>query len=104
MSRIKGSLVIFHRILPNFRLCSTLLTQGDSIAPTALVDRKQGISIVILNACESARASAGEDANIANNFAKAGVNNVLAMTYQASETVTKLFLESFYMYFLVDGR
>jgi hypothetical protein len=65
---------------------------------------KQGIPIVILNACESARANAGEDANIANNFAKAGVNNVLAMSYQASESVTNVFLQSFYMDFLVEGR
>jgi hypothetical protein len=65
---------------------------------------KYGIPIAILNACESARANAGEDANIANNFALAGVNNVLAMSYKASESAMKIFLDNFYMEFLVAGK
>lgn len=65
---------------------------------------KHGIRIVILNACESARANAGEDANIAHNFSRAGVKNVLAMSYKASESAMRVFLEGFYVEFLVKGK
>jgi hypothetical protein len=65
---------------------------------------KHGIHIAILNACESARANAGEDANIAHNFSRAGVKNVLAMSYKASESAMRVFLEGFYVEFLVKGK
>lgn len=65
---------------------------------------KYSTPIAILNACESARANAGEDANIPNNFALAGVNNVLAMSYKASESAMEIFLDNLYIEFLVAGK
>jgi CHAT domain/NB-ARC domain len=66
--------------------------------------RDYNIPIVVLNACESARANAGDDANIAKSLARAGVKSVLAMVYQASESAMLRFLENFYKEFLIEGR
>ena len=66
--------------------------------------REYNIPIVVLNACESARANAGDDANIAKTFARAGVKKVLAMAYKASESAMLRFLENFYKEFLIEGR
>jgi hypothetical protein len=66
--------------------------------------REYHIPIVVLNSCESARANAGDDANIAKTFARAGVKNVLAMVYKASESAILKFLSDFYKEFLIEGQ
>ncbi|KAF2099233.1 hypothetical protein NA57DRAFT_76463 [Rhizodiscina lignyota] len=57
----------------------------------AKVVGQHSIPIVVLNACESARANAGDDANIAKTFAKSG-------------SAMAKFLETFYREFLLEGQ
>ncbi|KAH7390364.1 hypothetical protein BKA64DRAFT_679066 [Cadophora sp. MPI-SDFR-AT-0126] len=61
------------------------------------------IPLVVLNSCESARASCGDDANIASSFINRGVRGVLGMSFKLSKGAAILFLESFYHDLLVNG-
>jgi hypothetical protein len=61
------------------------------------------IPCVVLNACESARADAGEQANMARAFLDGGVGNVLAMTFKVSSGAIDLFLRTFYLDLFVAG-
>jgi hypothetical protein len=79
-------------------------TKPVAASQVAKLLREYNIPIVVLNACESARANAGDDANIAKTFARAGVKNILAMVYKASESAMLRFLENFYKEFLIEGR
>ncbi|KAK3370978.1 hypothetical protein B0T24DRAFT_531291, partial [Lasiosphaeria ovina] len=62
------------------------------------------VEIAVLNACESARANAGDDANIAKVFYRHGVYNVLAMSFKVSSHAAEIFLGSFYHSLLVLGQ
>ena len=66
--------------------------------------QKHQIPVAVLNACESARANAGDDANIAKVFAQHGVENVLAMSFKVSSHAAEIFLRSFYQGLLLQGR
>lgn len=61
------------------------------------------IPCVVLNACESARADVGEQANMARAFLDGGVSNVLAMTFKVSSGAVELFLRKFYIDLFVSG-
>ena len=61
------------------------------------------IPCVVLNACQSARADCGEQANMARAFLDGGVGNVLAMTFKVSSGAVELFLRTFYVDLFVAG-
>jgi CHAT domain-containing protein len=69
----------------------------------AKVLERYRIPLVVLNSCESARASCGDDANIASSFIKRGVQGVLGMSFKVSKGAAIIFLESFYHDLLVNG-
>ncbi|KAF5855440.1 hypothetical protein ETB97_009217 [Aspergillus alliaceus] len=70
----------------------------------ATVLRQYDIPLVILNACNSAAAYFGDDANIAGVLQKkGGVRNVLAMSFRISSATAELFLTRFYFFFLIGG-
>ncbi|KAI9924854.1 hypothetical protein MW887_006711 [Aspergillus wentii] len=65
--------------------------------------REYEIPSVVLNACNSARASSGDDANIASVLQRrGGVGNVLAMSFKVSSAAVDLFFASFYQSLLID--
>lgn len=83
-------------------------TIADGTAPVTAREvgrilKRHGVPIVVLNACESARANCGDDANIAKVFAQEGVKNILAMSFAVSENAVEKFLGSFYRN-LICGR
>jgi hypothetical protein len=55
-----------------------------------------GISCAVINACDSASAVEGVDANLSRVFANEGIRNVLAMSYKFSTSAASLFHETFY--------
>ena len=57
----------------------------------------------VLNACESARTNAGDDANIASIFRSRSVRNVLAMSYKISAKAAEIFLQALYKSLLTQG-
>jgi hypothetical protein len=65
--------------------------------------KQHRVPIAVLNACESARANCGDDANIAKTFANEGVQNVLAMTFKISSHAASIFLGTFYQELLIQG-
>ncbi|PMD38652.1 hypothetical protein L207DRAFT_634679 [Hyaloscypha variabilis F] len=81
-----------------------------TLAPTragAVADllRKHNIRIVVLNACESAKATnKGDEANIARTFTKAGVQNVLAMAYKTLGPTCTTFMRCFYESLIAGGN
>lgn len=78
-------------------------TQREDAQEIGGVLEEYSIRAVVLNACESARADAGGDANIGQIFQKNGVQNVLAMSHKISTTAAKIFLVSFYQTLLLHG-
>ncbi|KAK4238070.1 hypothetical protein C8A03DRAFT_33919 [Achaetomium macrosporum] len=69
----------------------------------ALQLKKHNVCCAVLNACESARANAGDGANIAAVFRSRGVKTVLAMSYKISARAADIFLQTFYTSFLTEG-
>jgi len=63
--------------------------------------RRHNVLMVILNACESAKANSGDDSNIAKILSRGGVQNILAMSFKASEAAVEVFFGSFYWNFMV---
>ncbi|KFY23527.1 hypothetical protein V493_05810 [Pseudogymnoascus sp. VKM F-4281 (FW-2241)] len=61
------------------------------------------VPFAVLNACESARACLGDDANIAQQFLKHGVRNVLGMSFKMTSSAAVIFLGTFYHTLLVSG-
>lgn len=61
------------------------------------------VPLVILNACESARANSGDDANIAKVFQGQGIHNVLAMSFKISTSAVEIFLNALYCALLLKG-
>ena len=61
-----------------------------------------GVPSVVMNACQSATASKGVDANVARIFAREKISNILAMSYRFSGSATTIFLTSFYENLLID--
>ncbi|KAL2674229.1 hypothetical protein Neosp_012680 [[Neocosmospora] mangrovei] len=65
--------------------------------------KTHGIPFAVLNACESARASDGDDANIAKLFLKNGLRGVIGMSFKISSSSVGLFLDRFYWLLLAQG-
>ncbi|KAF8535442.1 hypothetical protein BDD12DRAFT_344857 [Trichophaea hybrida] len=61
------------------------------------------VPFTVLNSCESARANAGDDANIAKIFEREGIQSVLAMSFKVSSYAVEIFLQAFY-YNLLIGK
>ncbi|KAI9770677.1 MAG: hypothetical protein M1839_003061 [Geoglossum umbratile] len=61
------------------------------------------VPFAVLNACESAHANSGDDANIAKVFVSEGVQSVLAMTFKVSSQAAFIFLDMFYRQLLLCG-
>jgi hypothetical protein len=66
--------------------------------------RKHNIRIAVLNACESAKANKGDEANLARVFTKAGVQNVLAMAYRTLGSTSTEFMRAFYEALIARGK
>jgi hypothetical protein len=69
----------------------------------AKILQRYAVGMVVLNACESARANCGDDSNVAKIFAKHGIKNIIAMSFRVLESASKVFLTSFYQGLLLDG-
>lgn len=78
-------------------------TAGVDAHLVAKILQKYAVGMVVLNACESARANCGDDSNVAKIFAKHGIKNIIAMSFEVSESALKVFLPSFYQGLLLDG-
>ncbi|MCJ1435860.1 hypothetical protein MMC27_005236 [Xylographa pallens] len=65
--------------------------------------KKHDVSMVVLNACESARPNKGMQANLARSFIKEGVTNVLAMAYKTMSSAAPLFLRAFYQALFLEN-
>ncbi|KFA59965.1 hypothetical protein S40285_08013 [Stachybotrys chlorohalonatus IBT 40285] len=66
--------------------------------------KRHSVRFAVLNSCESASASFGDNANIASGFVKNGVLGVLGMSFKVGSATAAIFLENFYRSFLVDGQ
>ena len=55
-----------------------------------------GVSSAVINACESATASKGMDANLSQTSALKRISSILAMSYKISSSAATIFLSSFY--------
>jgi hypothetical protein len=66
--------------------------------------KKHSVRFAVLNSCESASASFGNNANIASGFVNNGVLGVLGMSFKVDSAAAAIFLENFYQSFLVDGQ
>ena len=74
-----------------------------SAGDVAAVVGRHGISCVVLNACESATANKGFNANLSRIFGQHGISNVLAMSYKFSVSAAKIFHVAFYQAFLIKA-
>jgi hypothetical protein len=79
----------------------TVAIPGSIVSP---ILKRHNVHFAVLNSCESARASLGDDANIAMGFIKDGVLGVLGMSFKVGSGAATLFLDAFYRGFLVDGE
>ncbi|KAF2842361.1 hypothetical protein M501DRAFT_988587 [Patellaria atrata CBS 101060] len=78
-------------------------TRAESATKVGKILKRHSVPLVVLNACESARANCGDDANIAKIFEQEGVQKVLAMSFKISSSAANLFLSKFYNEFLITG-
>ncbi|CZR50175.1 uncharacterized protein PAC_00047 [Phialocephala subalpina] len=78
----------------------TTLVPGHSVGK---ILEKFEVPFAVLNACESARACLGDDANVAQQFLKHGVRSVLGMSFKITASAAAIFLEAFYHALLVRG-
>ncbi|KAF2186518.1 hypothetical protein K469DRAFT_686913 [Zopfia rhizophila CBS 207.26] len=78
-------------------------TKAESTLKLARILLRHGVPLVVLNACESARANYGDDANIAKVLEKEGIKGVLAMSFKVSSTAASTFLSVLYDKFLMRG-
>ncbi|KUL86672.1 hypothetical protein ZTR_03034 [Talaromyces verruculosus] len=62
-----------------------------------------GIRAAVINACESARATSGDAANIAKTFARCGVQNIVAMSFEVHMSAAERFLRCFYHSLFLQG-
>lgn len=76
---------------------------AEQASEVAHVLGKYGVSCAVLNACESARANVGDDANVAMTFEKEGIQNVLAMSFKICSDSVEIFLGVFYRSLFTEG-
>ncbi|KFZ13136.1 hypothetical protein V502_06759 [Pseudogymnoascus sp. VKM F-4520 (FW-2644)] len=65
---------------------------------------KHLVNIAVLNACDSARANKGLDANLARCLSQRGVSNVLAMSYKFISSAATLFVCAFYQELFIRSK
>ncbi len=70
----------------------------------AKILQTHGICVAVLNACESARANSGDAANVAKTFTESGVQNVVAMSFEAHKSAAEQFLRGFYHSLFLQGH
>ncbi|RYP26822.1 hypothetical protein DL768_011540 [Monosporascus sp. mg162] len=80
-----------------------LKTKGENAERVARLLRRHDIPVVVLNACESAIATAGDAVNIAKLFTQSGVENVLAMSFKITSSAAEVFLRAFYQSLFING-
>jgi hypothetical protein len=80
------------------------LTIGQQASRVGKILKGFGVEFVLLNACESARANAGDSANIARTFENEVISNVLAMAFKNFAQSAEIFLRYFYEGLLLRGR
>ncbi|KAJ5464572.1 uncharacterized protein N7458_000258 [Penicillium daleae] len=78
-------------------------TKPERVQKIAAILQRYQVPFVVLNACESARAGMGDDANIAKVFCKGDIRNVVAMSFKISSSAASMFLREFYTSLLVTG-
>jgi len=83
---------------------SSKATEGHNSTDVSNALMKLGVEFIVLNACRSARADLGHDANTASIFTQSGCgDNVLAMAFETLSGAAEIFLRSFYTEFLMHG-
>lgn len=83
---------------------SSKATEGYNSTEVSDALLKLGVEFVVLNACRSARADLGHDANTAAIFTQRGSgDNVLAMVFETLSGAAELFLRTFYTEFFTRG-
>lgn len=82
---------------------SGMLT-GRSALDVANLVQKHKIPCAVINACDSAAASKGINANLGRIFIRTGIPNVVAMSHKFSSDASALFQTSFYNAFLSETR
>lgn len=85
---------------------SSTMSKDTTAVATVSVCRlvaKYNIPLVLLNACESASAGSGSEANMAQQFLKRGVQNVIGMSFRVSDRAVAIFLDHFYRSLFIDG-
>ncbi|RYP00337.1 hypothetical protein DL764_006537 [Monosporascus ibericus] len=80
-----------------------LKTKGEKAERAARLLGRHDIPVVVLNACESAIATAGDAVNIAKLFTQSGVKNVLAMSFKVTSSAAEVFLRAFYHNLFIKG-
>ncbi|RYP68696.1 hypothetical protein DL770_008396 [Monosporascus sp. CRB-9-2] len=80
-----------------------LKTKGEKAERAARLLGRHDIPVVVLNACESAIATAGDGVNIAKLFTQSGVKNVLAMSFKVTSSAAEVFLRAFYHSLFING-
>ncbi|RYO88749.1 hypothetical protein DL766_005201 [Monosporascus sp. MC13-8B] len=80
-----------------------LKTKGEKAERVARLLKRHNIPMAVLNACESAIATAGDAANVAKLLAQNGVKNVLAMSFKVTSSAAELFLRAFYHSLFING-
>ncbi|CVL11809.1 hypothetical protein FPRO06_13104 [Fusarium proliferatum] len=70
----------------------------------AKVLREHQIPYAVLNSCESASATAGDNANVAKLLIKAGLRGVIGMSFKIASSSVTIFLERFYNDLLCSGK
>ncbi|KAF5642455.1 uncharacterized protein FTJAE_3612 [Fusarium tjaetaba] len=73
-------------------------------AQIAKVLKQHQIPYAVLNSCESASATAGDNANVAKLFLKAGLRGVIGMSFKIASSSVTIFLERFYNDLLRGGK
>lgn len=78
-----------------------LFTKRIDAGDVARLLKVHKIPCAVLSSCESARADVGDEANLCRIFLKNGVTNVLAMSYQVSDSMCEAFYKEFYRRFFL---
>lgn len=79
----------------------TVLQPGVLIAK---VLKQYRVPYAVLNSCESAAASAGDNANIAKLLLESGLRGVIGMSFKIASSSVAIFLRQFYRELLTQGK
>ncbi|KAH7251104.1 hypothetical protein BKA59DRAFT_553675 [Fusarium tricinctum] len=90
--------------LLHFSQADTDKTEPKAGVQIAKVLKEYHIPFAVLNSCESASATAGDNANIAKLFLQAGLRGVIGMSFKISSSSVAIFLDQFYNQLLCQGK